>query len=95
MNLTPLQARVARDIVAYVRQEQLAAGHHVSELGLAKALKTSRTPIKIALNYLAERGMLSQDRNRGFSWPSPMTIWLKLPRICRSPSTIRSINRSR
>ena len=95
MNLTPLQARVARDIVAYVRQEQLAAGHHVSELGLAKALKTSRTPIKIALNYLAERGMLSQDRNRGFSWPSPMMIWLRLPKICRSPSTTRSISRSR
>ncbi len=71
MNLTPLQARVARDIVAYVREEQLAAGHHVSELGLAKALKTSRTPIKIALNYLAERGMLSQDRNRGFFLAKP------------------------
>lgn len=66
MNLTPLQARVAREIVTYVRQEQLAAGHHLTELGLAKALKTSRTPIKFALQYLAERGMLKQDPNRGF-----------------------------
>lgn len=66
MKLSPLQARVARDIIAYVREQNLGAGFHLTELGLGKAVKTSRTPIKYALHYLAERGMLVHDRNRGY-----------------------------
>ncbi|MBI7467605.1 GntR family transcriptional regulator [Pseudomonas aeruginosa] len=71
MHLTNLQARVVREIVAHVRRERFPAGHHLTELGLGKTLKTSRTPIKFALNYLAERGMLTYDRNRGFFLAKP------------------------
>lgn len=66
MNLSALQTRVARDIVAYVRQEQFEEGHHLTELGLAKVLNTSRSPVKFAMQFLAEQGMLTYDRNRGF-----------------------------
>ena len=58
MNLSALQTRVARDIVAYVRQEQFEEGHHLTELGLAKVLNTSRSPVKIAMQFLAEHAHL-------------------------------------
>ncbi|AZD48631.1 MULTISPECIES: GntR family transcriptional regulator [Pseudomonas] len=66
MSLSPLQARIARDIVSYVRRERFDIGQHLVESQLALALNVSRTPVKFALNHLVERGMLTHDRNRGF-----------------------------
>ncbi|MFT4271158.1 MAG: GntR family transcriptional regulator [Pantoea sp.] len=66
MNLTPLQSRIMREIVSYVRREQLSTGTHVVESQLAKELNSSRSPVKFALNFLAEQGMFTYDRNRGF-----------------------------
>ncbi|ANE76664.1 GntR family transcriptional regulator [Dickeya solani] len=64
--LTPLQARIVRDVISYVRREQLAVGHHLVESSLAQALNTSRTPVKQAMQYLMDKGMVTYDRNRGF-----------------------------
>jgi DNA-binding GntR family transcriptional regulator len=64
--LSPLQLRVAREIVAHVRRGRLPAGEHVAESQLAEQLGTSRTPVNQALRFLAATGALSHDPNRGF-----------------------------
>ena len=51
--LTPLQARVARDIVSLVRRENRKAGDHLVESNLARDIGTSRSPVNAALRYLA------------------------------------------
>lgn len=66
MKLTPLQNRAVKEIVYYVRQNQMQSGQHLTELELSNALNISRTPIKFALKYLAAKGMLVHDKNRGF-----------------------------
>ncbi|MEH2920039.1 GntR family transcriptional regulator [Samsonia erythrinae] len=66
MTLTPLQTRIVRQIVAYIRREQLPRGAHLIESSLAQVLNASRTPVKAALRYLTEKGMLNYHRNRGF-----------------------------
>lgn len=66
MELTPLQAHVTREIVAYVRRENLRKGHHLTESFLAERLGTSRSPVNVAFRYLAELAVLSHDQNRGY-----------------------------
>lgn len=66
VELTPLQIRVAREIVAFARRENLKAGAHVAESLLAEQIGTSRTPVNVALRHLVELGMLSHDLNRGY-----------------------------
>lgn len=77
--LTSLQQRVAREIVALVRRENRVAGDHLTELALAQHLGTSRSPVVAALRYLAQLGVLEQGANRGFfltvdakSWDGPV-----------------------
>ena len=43
--LTPLQARVARDIVSLVRRENRKAGDHLVESTLARDIGTSRLTV--------------------------------------------------
>ena len=64
--LTPLQARVARDIVAFSRRENLKAGDHLGESFLASKIGTSRSPVNAALRHLAQIGVLTHDLNRGY-----------------------------
>ena len=64
--LTSLQQRVAREIVALVRRESRKAGDHLPEIQLAEHIGTSRSPVQAALRHLAQRGVLQQDINRGF-----------------------------
>lgn len=66
MELTPLQTRVAREIVAYARRENLKAGAHLAESLLADQIGTSRSPVNVALRHLVSVGMVSHDLNRGF-----------------------------
>ncbi len=66
INLTPLQSRIMRDIVSWVRRGQLATGAHVAESRLARVLGASRSPIKVVLNILASQGIFMHDKNRGF-----------------------------
>ena len=42
------------------------AGNHLTELELVDALRVSRTPIRGALSYLAERGIVEHRPNRGY-----------------------------
>ena len=64
--LTQLQSRVARDIVAFARRENLKAGDHLVESALAARIGTSRSPVNAALRYLAQIGVLTHDLNRGY-----------------------------
>lgn len=65
-DLTPLQARVAREIVVYARRENLRAGEHLAESLLADQIGTSRSPVNVALRHLARQGVLMHDLNRGY-----------------------------
>ena len=65
-DLTPLQKRVAREIVAIARREGLKAGAHLAESLLAEQIGTSRSPVNVALRHLTSLGVLSHDINRGY-----------------------------
>jgi DNA-binding GntR family transcriptional regulator len=66
MELTALQTRVAREILAYARRENLKAGEHLAEKLIATHLGTSRTPVNVALRHLQDLGLVSHDLNRGY-----------------------------
>ena len=65
-DLTPLQKRVAREIVTLVRRENRQSGDHLREVELSEKIGTSRSPVQVALRYLAKQGVVQQDVNRGF-----------------------------
>ena len=54
--LSAVQARTLREIVAYIRREDLPAGTHLREWHLARLVGTSRSPVQAALNHLAGLG---------------------------------------
>lgn len=64
--LTPLQTKVAREIVALVRREGRRAGEHLPEVQLSEQIGTSRSPVAAALRHLSRLGVVQQDANRGF-----------------------------
>ncbi|MFC5521576.1 GntR family transcriptional regulator [Polaromonas jejuensis] len=64
--LTPLQTKVAREIVALVRREGRRAGEHLPEVQLSEQIGTSRSPVQAALRHLSSLGVLQQDLNRGY-----------------------------
>lgn len=64
--LTSLQQRVAREIVALVRRDNRVTGDHLTEVHIAQHIGTSRSPVQSALRHLAHLGVLQQDANRGY-----------------------------
>lgn len=64
--LTPVQARVVREIVALVRREKREAGSPLAETALAEAIGTSRSPVQVALRHLSALGVVRQDGSRRF-----------------------------
>jgi DNA-binding GntR family transcriptional regulator len=64
--LTPLQQRVAREIIALARRENRPAGSHLPKLALARAVGTSHNPVEAALAYLARRGIVRHLPDRGY-----------------------------
>ena len=69
--LTPLQTRVAREIIALARREDLSIGDRLAESLLAEKIGTSRTPVNAALHHLATLGVVYYDANRGFFMAQP------------------------
>jgi len=65
-DLTAVQARVVREIMALVRRENRVAGDAMPEVSLAQAIGTSRSPVQVALRHLATLGVVRQDSNRRF-----------------------------
>lgn len=64
--LTDIQARVAHEIIAYIRRENIQIGTHLPEVKLAQVAGTSRFPVRAALKYLEEHGILRSDNHKGF-----------------------------
>jgi DNA-binding GntR family transcriptional regulator len=62
-----LQRKLAMQIAEYIRDNELKDGDHLTELGLAEALKVSRTPVRATLEYLASLGVVAPSGpRRGF-----------------------------
>lgn len=66
LSLTPLQQRVAREIVALARRDNRQAGYHLSKMALAREIGTSHNPVEAALAHLARIGAVRHERDRGY-----------------------------
>lgn len=62
---------LAARIVEQLREEAAPAGRHLTEDGLAARFSVSRSPVRRALERLAERGLVRRERNRGFFLARP------------------------
>lgn len=76
--LTPLQTKVVREIVAIVRREGRELGEHLPEIQLAEQIGISRSPVAAALRYLAKHGVVQQDVNRGFFIVKDAKEWMQV-----------------
>lgn len=65
--VTDLQVRLAGEILRTAIEESLPAGHHLKETELAERLGVSRSPVRGALRYLADKGLVQSERNKGFT----------------------------
>lgn len=70
---TELQIDVARGILQLVSRRRLPAGSHLRAQALADELGVSRAPVRGALVYLAEQGLLEHRKRRGFFVRRPGT----------------------
>lgn len=64
--MTPLQTRLAREIITLVRRGDMRAGDRIVGSLLAEKLGISRTPVNSTLKHLRDRGVLRHDPNRGY-----------------------------
>ena len=63
---TEVQLNLAHTIVEYLCCRGMNPGNHLTEQELVDEFHISRTPLRAALSYLAERGVFERRRNRGF-----------------------------
>ncbi|QPF95030.1 GntR family transcriptional regulator [Bradyrhizobium commune] len=78
--------RLANQILDVIRNARLEPGHHLREQQLADLIGVSRTPIRSALDLLADRGIVETRKNHGFFLRKPFE---SLHRIeIEVPSTI-------
>ncbi len=57
---------LAAAIVSHIRAEGLASGHHLPLQDLADRFAVSRPPVALALQALAEQGVVRHEVNRGY-----------------------------
>jgi len=62
---TRLQQDIAERILQLVRDDALAAGAWLNENATARRLGVSRTPVRAALDHLAEQGVVRRHLNKG------------------------------
>ncbi|WP_315833615.1 GntR family transcriptional regulator [Bradyrhizobium prioriisuperbiae] len=63
--------RLANQILDVIRDAKLEPGHHLREQQLADLVGVSRTPIRSALDLLAERGIVETRKNHGYFLRKP------------------------
>lgn len=63
---TPLHIQIADEILRLCKQEQFQSGARVGEQTFAKRLGVSRTPVRKALGFLADQGILLREHGVGF-----------------------------
>lgn len=66
IELSRLQAKLARNVLSYLKAENFAKGHHLVESVLADRLDVSRSPVRAVLGFLAEHGFVETRPNQGF-----------------------------
>lgn len=67
------EAAISRQIIELARQHAWLAGTHLPAQMLADRLRVSRQPVNAALAALAEQGVLTRERNRGYFLARPLT----------------------
>jgi DNA-binding GntR family transcriptional regulator len=66
MATRPLASKIARDIVDAIAGGEIIEGEHLSAQRLADRFGVSRSPVREALQALADQGYLDRHANRGF-----------------------------
>lgn len=66
MPASPLALRIANELADAIRGGSLPAGAHLSTQSLADRYGVSRSPVREAMQILAERGFVEQRPNRGY-----------------------------
>jgi DNA-binding GntR family transcriptional regulator len=75
---TPLQKDLMRRIIELIHEDHLQPGARLRQSQLADRLRVSRTPVRFALELLAEQGVLSHEPNRGM-------VLVSIPPLVASP----------
>ncbi|HAB24711.1 MAG: GntR family transcriptional regulator [Pantoea sp.] len=66
MKISALTERLSQKIVGLIDTGNIAPGAHLSVPKLAETFDVSRSPVREALVYLEQKGVLQQKLNRGF-----------------------------
>ncbi|HAK36043.1 MAG TPA: GntR family transcriptional regulator [Pantoea sp.] len=66
MKISALTERLSQKIVSLIDTGNIAPGAHLSVPKLAETFDVSRSPVREALVYLEQKGVLQQKLNRGF-----------------------------
>ncbi len=66
MKISALTERLSQKIVGLIDTGNIAPGAHLSVPKLAETFDVSRSPVREALVYLEQKGVLQQKPNRGF-----------------------------
>ena len=62
-----LASRLIPDILTYIASHQLAVGTRLPERALAERLRVSRSPVRSALQQMADQGLLDRHPEGGFA----------------------------
>lgn len=65
--LTVGQNKTLKEIVRYVCERQLLAGDRLLETVLAEVTGTSRTPVRVVLDYLVNEGVATYEKSKGYT----------------------------
>lgn len=66
MAVSSLSERIAQEITKRIHGGELSPESHLSTQKLADSFRVSRSPVREALQLLADKGVLEQRANRGF-----------------------------
>lgn len=61
-----LQLQLARKIVQQIHDGSIRPGEHLREIELSKEFSVSRTPLRAALSYLTNHGLIEKRAHQGF-----------------------------
>ncbi|MGH8830194.1 MAG: GntR family transcriptional regulator [Polaromonas sp.] len=77
---TRLTLLASRQILELAIAGKLGAGDHLTELALTAKLGVSRTPVRAALQFLHQRGLLRHAPRRGYTLAAPRDELLRVQR---------------
>ena len=83
---TKLQQDIAEAILQMVREDGLVAGGFLNENNAARRLNVSRTPVRAALDRLAEQGVVRRHPNKGVEFLGAPTSTTAAPARSSCPS---------